>query len=554
MKIKSFFQRLTAHTLALILFIVAMPENADATNAKGSGNYDDLVMLFKDWRQFESPELLNGAPDYTPAKMAGMHLELKSYQDRLNAFVTTDWPVEHQVDWHLLRAEMNGMDFNIRVLRPWQRDPAYYTSVWAYQSDTPAHEGSTHHAIVELWTYQFPLSGEQEARLAKELGSIPPLLEQARGNLTGNARDLWVAGIKNIRDQEQELEALSEKTHGAGSQFRSALKKALEATHSFAAWLDEKSASKTGPSGVGKDNYTWYLRNVHLIPLSWEEEVTLLKRELDRAHARLRLEEHHNRNLPPITPIASAQEYEQRAEEAVRKFTDFLKDEEILPPYDYIEPALRAQMGEFVPPEARNFFATAAHHDQLTLWTHWYHWFDLARMESDPHPSPIRSGPLLYNIWDSRAEGMATGFEEMMMHAGLFDDNPRAREVVYIMLAQRAARGLGSLYAQANMFTMREARDFHVEWTPRGWMREDLDLLGFEQHLYLRQPGYGTSYVTGKYLIERLLAERGKQLKEDFSLLRFFTELDQVGVIPVSMIRWQLTGKDDEVKALMSEQ
>jgi uncharacterized protein (DUF885 family) len=97
---------------------------------------------------------------------------------------------------------------------------------------------------------------------------------------------------------------------------------------------------------------------------------------------------------------------------------------------------------------------------------------------------------------------------------------------------------------------MKQARDFHVEWTPRGWMREDLDLLGFEQLLYLRQPGYGSSYVTGKYLIERLLAERKKQLGEDFTLAGFFADLDAVGVIPVSLIRWQLSGKDDEIRAL----
>jgi len=43
-------------------------------------------------------------------------------------------------------------------------------------------------------------------------------------------------------------------------------------------------------------------------------------------------------------------------------------------------------------------------------------------------------------------------------------------------------------------------------------MRPDLDLLGFEQQLYLRQPGYGTSYVTGKFLIEDLIRERSHQL------------------------------------------
>ena len=162
----------------------------------------------------------------------------------------------------------------------------------------------------------------------------------------------------------------------------------------------------------------------------------------------------------------------------------------------------------------------------------------------------LRRGALLYNIWDSRAEGMATAMEEFMLHAGLYDDNPRAREIVWILLAQRAARGLGSLYAHANLFTMKEAADFHVAWTPRGWMREDLDLLGFEQGLYLRQPGYGTSYLTGKYLLEQLLQERSKQLGDAFTSSRWFDEVNQAGLIPVSLIRWQLTGRDEEIRAL----
>ena len=50
---------------------------------------------------------------------------------------------------------MHGLDFNIRILQPWARDPAFYKSIWTGQSDTPAHEGPTHHAVVELWTYSF---------------------------------------------------------------------------------------------------------------------------------------------------------------------------------------------------------------------------------------------------------------------------------------------------------------------------------------------------------------------------------------------------------------
>ncbi len=537
----------------LLLSGIGVETYADTQDKSATADYSSLVELFNDWRRFEQPALRDGAPDYTEAAMQAKHQQLKSYQQRLQALDIADWPVEQQVDYHLVRAEMNGMDFNIRVLKPWQRDPAFYASVWTYQSDTPAHEGPTHAAIIELWQYQFPLSEEAEIRLTSELKTIPPLLQQARINLTGNARELWVAGIKNITDQVSDLEDLHKKTAEAGHAFQSALSDARQATVSFAEWLEQQSASKTGASGIGKDNYTWHLQNVHLVPLTWEQEVSLLQRELDRAHAFLRLEEHRNRNLPPLKAIASPEEYEQRAEASVTQYMKFLKEQDILPVKDYMDPAIRVRTGQFVPEQTRNFFWTAVHFEPITLWTHFYHWFDLAQMETEPHSSPIRRGPLLYNIWDSRAEGLATGVEEMMMHAGLYDDNPRAREIVYIMLAQRAARGLGSLYVHANEFTMQQARDFHVAKTPRGWMRDDLDLLGFEQLLYLRQPGYGSSYITGKYLIEQLLAERGSQLKQDFKLKDFYSEVNQMGLIPVSLIHWQLTNNDHTIKTLLHD-
>ena len=222
----------------------------------------------------------------------------------------------------------------------------------------------------------------------------------------------------------------------------------------------------------------------------------------------------------------------------------------MFPMRDYMDPGLRAQMGEYVPIEKRNFFAIATHYEPLTLYTHFYHWWDLAQMRDDPHESPIRRGALLYNIWDSRAEGMATAMEEFMLHAGLFDDSPRTREIVWIMLAQRAARGLASLYAHANLFDIQQAKAFQVKWTPRGWMRPDLDLLGFEQQLYLRQPGYGSSYVTGKYMLERLMQDYADTLGAEFSLRRYFEDVNRAGMIPVPLIRWQLTGLDDEIRAL----
>jgi len=513
--------------------------------AAARDTYRDLVSLFAEWRTFEVPPMREGAPDYTAATFAKRRAELPAFFRRLDAIDAAGWSIEQQVDRELVRAEMNGFDFNVRVLQPWARDPAFYTTVEMEQSDTPVHEGPTHHGLAEVWTYSFPLSSAAEAKLAAELRPIPSLLAQARLNLVGNARDLWLTGTGTMRNQAANLAELEKKIAGSGPALTGAVLDARRATEAFVAWLDEQSPNKTGPSGVGKENYTWSQQNVHRVPMTWDQEVDLLKRELARAHASLRLEEERNRGLPQIEAVASPEEYLKRANGAVTRYIAFLKAKDLYPMRDSMDPALRAHLGEYVPLETRNFFAIAMHYEPLTLYTHFYHWWDLARMAEEPHSSPIRRGALLYNIWDNRSEGMATAMEEFMLHAGLYDDEPRAKEIVWIMLAQRAARGLASLYAQANEFDLKQAKDFQVQWTPRGWMRPDLDLLGFEQQLYLRQPGYGTSYVTGKYLLEDLIRERSKQLGDGFSMKRFFDEVNSAGMIPVSLIRWRLTGEKD---------
>ncbi|MEM1402637.1 MAG: hypothetical protein AAGG55_04850 [Pseudomonadota bacterium] len=524
-------------------------------SAQGS-EYSELTKLFADWRAFEAPPLLDGAPDYTAERFEASMTDYKALRARLDGMDIDAWPVEQKVDWHIVRAEMNGYDFNHRVLKPWVRDPAFYQTIWDYRSDVPAHEGPTHHAVLELWAYRFPLSAKEEARMIRELAVIPPLLAQAQKNLTGNARDLWIAGTRNIEDQLGFLSRIREASNPESSgELEGAIAAAEKATEALLGWLREMAPSKTGPSGVGRENYTWYQQQVHYLPLTFEEETFLLERELDRSWSSLALEEHSNRALPPLEAAATEAEYNALVDWTSKQMLAWFEDEDVLPMRDYMKVELTANLGPYEPPEVRNFFTIGTHYDPRPLLAHFYHWFDLAEIQEYPHASPIRRGPLLYNIFDSRNEGIATGVEEMFMHAGLYKDTPRAREIVWIMLAQRAARGLGSLDAHANIKTMAEAGTIHVEWTPRGWMSNEPELLAFEQHLYLRQPGYGTSYVTGKYLTEKLLATRKKQMAEagkDYPLIEYFRELRDLGSIPISLVHWQLTGDDSAIVEIMN--
>ncbi len=533
--------------LLVILFALLVHcSSPDKSITEKLTTHEQLVTLFRQWREFQKPVTVNGVPDYGVEAMKKQHAELKTWQQKLQSFDTTGWPVNHQVDWYLVYAEMNGLDFDHRVLRPWQRDPAFYKTLWMERSDVPAHEGPTHSAIVEAWQYTFPLTHQSKDKLISELRIIAPLAKQAMVNLTGNARDLWVAGIRDIKIQQADLTRLLDypevRLH---NDLVDVVEEAIQATAELAEWLEKEAANKTGPSGIGKENYTWYQHHVHLVPLSWEDEAMLLKRELARAWAALKLEEHRNRHRPELIAADTPEAFSELAERSAKSLLQFLDKDEIVTVKDYFEPALRAHLGQFVPAEKRNFFVIGMHLDPRPLYSHFYHWFELARMDKEPHESELRRVPLLYNIFDSRNEGTATAVEELFMQAGLYNDDPRVREIVYIMIAQRAARGWGSLYAEANELTMEEAGKVHSEYTPRGWMKTEKELLLFEQHLYLRQPGYGTSYITGKYLLEETLAEWARQKekkREPFKLKEFFDRMNGIGCIPTSLMHWEMTG------------
>ena len=535
----------------ILLLMFSFIYESGISQRKQTNNYTSLVSLFKEWRAFEKPPLLKGAPDYTALSFNKRGPAFKRLQSRLNGIDTSSLSVEQKVDWILVWAEMNGYDFNHRVLKPWNRDPAFYKTIFTERSDVPAHEGPTHHAVIDLWKYTFPLSVADKNNLIDQLKVIIPLNEQAKLNLTGNAKELWIAGISDIQSQNDDLNELLEKPGVKGdSDLQNMINQSMASTEKLVKWLEAESYKKTGPSGIGKENYNWYAKNVHLVPLTWDDQVVLLKRELSRAWASLKLEEHRNRNLPMLTEANTVSDYNALKEKSFKSILKFVDEQQLLTMKNYYEPALREHIGSFVPKEKRNFFLIPMHYDPRPLFSHFYHWFELAQMDLEPHVSEIRRAPLLYNIFDSRNEGMATAVEEIFMNAGLYDDDPRVREIVYILIAQRAARGLGSLYAHANEMTMEEAGKIHAQYTPRGWMKTEKKLLKFEQHLYMRLPGYGTSYITGKHLIDEAMAEYAREMElsgKTFTIKDFLDKMNQIGSVPPSIGALELTGNNNGI-------
>jgi hypothetical protein len=512
-----------------------------------SADYQDLIRLFKEFRDYQEPKFLEGIPDYTKAAMTKQYAQLSEYQRKLSLIDPSGWTIPEKVDYEILRAEMNGLDFDHRVFHPWKRDPAFYAVITTSEPDVPAREAPEIFNVLYLPEYTFPLHGEPKEDFRTKLTAVPGILAQAKTNLTEKGKDLCFFGI---RQKEREISAfvtLSKRLGTDSPDLLPLVDRARDATEEFKSWLEDEHASmEPTQDGIGIDNFNWYMQHVHLVPFNWQEQVDICRRELERSWTALKMEELRNRDLPPLKPAESVDELRIRLKAAVNEFMTFLREKEIFTVPEYM--SLNTKVNSYTPPERQSFFTRVEYHHYLALRPHMIHWLEKQREIFNDHP--IRGVPLLYNIWDSRAEGLATEFEETMLQTGLLDSAPRARELTWILLAFRAARALGDLMVHSGDWTVQEAVDFAVENTPRGWVKPDGRTIWGDIGLYLRQPGYGTSYVYGKIQLERLLADRATQMGGNFSLKGFFDDYFSRGVIPASLLRWEMTEHDDIIRKL----
>ncbi|MBT8058917.1 MAG: DUF885 domain-containing protein, partial [Gammaproteobacteria bacterium] len=110
----------------------------------------------------------------------------------------------------------------------------------------------------------------------------------------------------------------------------------------------------------------------------------------------------------------------------------------------------------------------------------------------------------------------------------------------------RAARVSADVWLQAGEKSVREVVDYWLERVP--YLDENVARVDAE--IYLRRPpGYGIGYTIGALQVQRLLADVKRQRGEVFSLREFHDTLMDSGRLPLSLLRWEMTGLDDEVRA-----
>lgn len=184
---------------ALIFQGFAKGQNED--NAGEASDYNKLVTLFQEFREFYHPKKVDGIPDYTAIAMAEQFNKVQGFQQRLSGIVIDNWSVAQQVDYHVVRAEINGLVFEHRVRRPWARDPSFYLF-------SAAGAGPVAYGRPEV--PHLPMPRTDTAKYRRELQAVSGLLQQARENLSEASGDLARFAIHFLGDEVEIYQALAD--------------------------------------------------------------------------------------------------------------------------------------------------------------------------------------------------------------------------------------------------------------------------------------------------------------------------------------------------------
>jgi uncharacterized protein (DUF885 family) len=531
---------------------VAVATVAAAAPARAE-THADLVALYARARAAVTIPVRDHAPDVSAATLAARAAAADAAVRRIGAIDDSAWPIPARVDLMIALAEMRGVSFEHKTLRPWARDPVWWSTLdlgWGPKAPSA------------ITPPKLPFADRAARKaFAARLRAVPGVLARARASLVDLRGDLARLGIAHHRIEARVYRRMAGQLRAGEPGLAASAEAAARASDAFVGWLEAELPRVPAKAGVGKAEFDWYLRHVLLYPWSIDEMLVLGEREWERSMAFLAIEEHEHRALPMLAPVTSLDGFESLRREADAELLAFLKARKIftvpdwltVPPPEgpYVMPANQdpAAPGPFDPPVQRNFFREAEDRDPRSLRAHNLpgHIFDSAYQKRDKRP--LRGGERLGFLDSGRLEGWAFYLEEMLLQAGWLDGRPKAREIHYVLQANRAARLRAELLAHSNAWSFDEALASLTGRTPK-FMELTDDTAIYDMALYLRQPGLGLNYYFGKLQIEQLLAEERHAKGDAFDLTAFHDRFISAGVIPVALIRWEMTGKDDQVRRM----
>jgi uncharacterized protein (DUF885 family) len=525
------------------------------------------------WRAGEQPFSNDDIPrierpagfvvDWSAATVARRLATLREYEQRWAQLApAADAPTSQQVDYRLLGSALARVRWELDIEAGWRRNPQFYVdqtlgSVFVLLLEPPPFAPARQHEIVE------------------RMRGIPATLAAARENLTDMRQPfarLAIEALANVSDNVQRAEAAlaPELDESVRRALQAATPAALVALNRYREWLQAAVATARPDTAIGRAAYLYFLRNVALLPHDPESLLALSRQEWARAVAFEAYQQQRLAGQPaaPIFASADAQiAAEKTAEAGIRNFLVAQRILSVpgwlhhyrnllLPAYleplqdlgetdDLTGPSRLDQDGVSyirAPRLDLGFFYLSTARDPRPIIVHEGvpgHYFQLCL--GWRHPDPLRR-----HYYDSSAnEGIGFYAEEMMLQAGLFDDDANTRGTIYSFMRLRALRVEVDVKLALGEFSLQQAADYLERTVPM-----DRATALAEAATFAGTPGQAISYQVGKVQITGLLADARRAQGPAFSLLAFNDYVWQNGNVPIALQRWELLGDAADVPAV----
>jgi uncharacterized protein (DUF885 family) len=519
---------------------------------------DKLANYFWTWRAKYAPftgddvnriERPGGTRDWSRASIDRQRKDLADFEARWKKIDPTQWPIAKQVDYKLLGSALSRVRWELDVNPRWKRDPNFYIA-------------QTLTALAEALTVPAPYDEAHSREILTRIENIPAILEQAAQNLENPPApfaSVAIQALDGIRERLRKMvSALTGSTTLKEGELSGACQRAADALEKFQKQLKEKLPSLPQQTALGRDAYVWFLQSVALMPFTPEELLAMGRQEWNRAVAFETFEKNRDKDVPPLKIATNLNSWIKGAAEKELQIRKFLEERGILtvpdcvqhytlrPTPDYLRALGFTENDDFTgpsrlsenciryvpePSEKLGYFWRATAMDPRPIIVHEGipgHYFQLCL--SWKHEDPIRR-----HYYDSGAnEGIGFYAEEMMLQAGLFDDSPHTREIIYNFMRLRALRVEVDVKLAVGEFTLQQAAKFLQEKVPM-----DEETARQEAIAFATGPGQAITYQIGKLQILKFLADARMQQGDKFNLRMFHDFVWKNGNVPIALQEWE---------------
>jgi uncharacterized protein (DUF885 family) len=528
-----------------------------------------LASDFWKWRAHFAPftgddvnriERPGGTREWSHASIDKRRADLAQFDERWKQIDPSRWPVAQQVDYRLIGSALARVHWELDLNARWRRDPTFYIE-------------QTLTAVAEALTVPAPYDDAGSREILSRIENIPSILRDGESNLDqmpAPFASVAIQSLDGVREHLRKLApALRPQTKLSEQQLNGACDAAATALEHFRAMLQQRLPSLPQQTALGRDAYVWFLRNVALMPFTPEELLAMGRQEWNRAVAFETYEKNRNKDVPPLSLAKEIDSWIKLNAQKEQQVRDFLEKRGILtvpnwiqhytlratPDYlralgftetdDFTSPSrLNQNCIRYVPEPSPNlgYFFLATAQDPRPLIVHEGipgHYFQLCL--SWKHEDAIRR-----YYYDSGAnEGIGFYAEEMMLQAGLFDDSPHTREIIYNFMRLRALRVEVDVRLALGEFTLEEAAKYLHEKVPMDDTTAREEAVAFST-----SPGGAITYEIGKLQITKMLAETRMKDGDKFNLRAFHDFVWKNGNVPLALQRWQLLGDASDVPPL----